>query len=430
MKRFQYIFTFLFLIFLLFGCIQTDQITYPDNHNSILLDYTEYVDIPSLFQYGGDWEAVSKVETKYSSLYKQDNKREMYVFSVPIKELANEKFSFFDPSIQQLDELTYQTNNMNFNVYFNENDISLKYYDDELTFQIEESHSVNLSEDGTCVQYKTEEYDLEVSPAYNAVLMRVMIPKAEKEFKLPIIAAQYKAENEKAGYTILKADDSEKIIICQSIITDSNGRLYTNNQVKVKEKFDQKYIVCSIPPEVSYPIQLEFEVDFYTENMFFDSSAYQEMPRTNSLYNNVSVFDTISEDKNGYTYMKFNVKSFTPKKADLLDSISLSFYVMNCREGTVLEVYSLQEDWCAWTLSWWNRPEHKEKLGEIPLSQEGWYTIDLKEYVERLIENNYYRRVDNSILLKIKDETEGYAVVAASDNKIIPPFFSVKYRTE
>ena len=64
------------------------------------------------------------------------------------------------------------------------------------------------------------------------------------------------------------------------------------------------------------------------------------------------------------------------------------------------------------------------------MSQEGWYTIDLKEYVERLIENNYYRRGDNSILLKIKDETEGYAVVAASDNKITPPFFSVKYRTE
>lgn len=59
----------------------------------------------------------------------------MYVFSVPIKELNNEKFSFFDPSIQQLDELTYQTNNMNFNVYFNENDISLKYYEEELTLK-------------------------------------------------------------------------------------------------------------------------------------------------------------------------------------------------------------------------------------------------------------------------------------------------------
>ena len=99
MKRFQYIFTFLFLIFLLSGCSQTDQITYPDNHNSILIEYRELVDIPALFQYGEDWKAVSKVETKYSSLYKQDNKREMYVFSVPIKELANEKFSFFDPSI-------------------------------------------------------------------------------------------------------------------------------------------------------------------------------------------------------------------------------------------------------------------------------------------------------------------------------------------
>ena len=160
MKRFQYIFTYVFLVFFMSGCIPTNQITYPDNHDSILIEYRELVDIPALFQYGEDWEAVSKVETKYSSLYKQDNKREMYVFSVPIKELANEKFSFFDPSIQQLDEITYQTNNMNFNVYFNENDILLQYYDDELTFQIEEPHSVNLSEDGTCFQYKTEKYDL------------------------------------------------------------------------------------------------------------------------------------------------------------------------------------------------------------------------------------------------------------------------------
>ena len=164
--------------------------------------------------------------------------------------------------------------------------------------------------------------------------------------------------------------------------------------------------------------------------MFFDSSAYQSIPTTNSLYNNVSIFDTVSDDKNGYTYMKFNVKSFTPKRADLLDSISLSIYVMNCKEGTVLEVYSLHEDWCAWTLSWRNKPKYKEKLGELSLSKAGWYTIDLQKYVKHLIANDYYRRIENSIMFKIKNGTEGYAVVASSDNKITPPFFSVQYRIE
>lgn len=64
-------------MFFLSGCIQTDQITYLDNHNSMLVEYRELVDIPALFQYGEDWEAVSKIETKYSSLYERDNKREI-----------------------------------------------------------------------------------------------------------------------------------------------------------------------------------------------------------------------------------------------------------------------------------------------------------------------------------------------------------------
>lgn len=52
MKIIQYLFTYIFLIFFMSGGSPINQITYPDNHNSILLDYTEYVDISSLFQYG------------------------------------------------------------------------------------------------------------------------------------------------------------------------------------------------------------------------------------------------------------------------------------------------------------------------------------------------------------------------------------------
>lgn len=429
MKKYQYIFTFLFLIFLQ-GCIRTDQIEYPDNHESFLIDYSEYIDIPSIFQYSGDWEAVSKVETKYSSLYKKGNNREMYVFSVPVKEFDDETFSFFDSSIYRINENTYQTNNKNFNVYFNGANFLMKYYERELELQFEKPSCITCSDDGTYVIYQTERYDLNIFTGYNAVLMKITVPDSLDEFRLPLESKQYKFQNSKAGYAVLKTDESDCVIICQSIITDSNSIIYTNNPVKIKEKSGQRYIVFDIPKGLSYPIQLEFEIDFCTENMFFDSSAYQSIPTTNSLYNNVSIFDTISDDKNGYTYMKFNVKSFTPKRADLLDSISLSIYVMNCKEGTVLEVYSLQEDWCAWTLSWRNKPKYKEKLGELSLSKAGWYTIDLQNYVEHLIANDYYRRIENSIMFKIKNGTEGYAVAASSDNKITPPFFSVQYRIE
>jgi len=430
MKNLQHIISILLLLCFVSGCSPTDQVTYPGKHDSILMDYNEAIDIPALFRYGVGWEAVPKVETKYSSLYKQDNKREMYIFSVPIKELANEKFSFFDTYIQQLNEFTCKTNNENFNILFNATDITLEYYNENLTLKIEEAYSVNQTEDCAGVQYKTEEYDLEVFQANNAALFQLEINQPIKEILIPIEADKYKAKNDKAGYAILKEDDADKIIISQAIIYDKNEFAYPNTKVRIKNKAGQKYIVYDLPSDIEYPVRLEFEVDFYTENMFFDSSAYEENPRVNSLYNNVSIFNTLEEGREGYTYMKFNIKSFTPKKKELLESVYLNLYVKNCIEGTTLEIYSMQEDWCAWTLSWKTKPQHKEKLGEVELTKAGWYTIDLSEYTKRLIDNDYYGRVDNSILIKAKDETGSYAIIASTDNKVTPPFFKVNYLTE
>ena len=123
--------------------------------------------------------------------------------------------------------------------------------------------------------------------------------------------------------------------------------------------------------------------------------------------------------------MKFNIRSFTPKRKDLLDSVTLNLYVLYCSGDVELEVYSVRNDWCSWELTWLKQPAHNEKIGEFKISESGWYSIDLTEYVKLLIDKKYYNLQNNSILFKVKGESSGYAVFTSTDNSVFPPFFEV-----
>ena len=140
------------------------------------------------------------------------------------------------------------------------------------------------------------------------------------------------------------------------------------------------------------------------------------------------VFDSISPSKATHNYMKFNIRSFTPKKEELLDQIILNLYVLYCSDEIEIEVYSVRNDWCSWELTWLNQPEHNEKIGEFKVSNAGWHTLDLTNYVKLLIKENYYNLENNSLLFRVKDDSDGYAIFTSTDNSVYPPFFEVNYR--
>lgn len=85
-------------------------------------------------------------------------------------------------------------------------------------------------------------------------------------------------------------------------------------------------------------------------------------------------------------------------------------------------------------LIWWKwfsiGKQYGEKIGEFEISLEGWYSIDITEYVKFLIENNYFSFENSSIMLKLKDNNAGTVVISSCDNSMYPPFFEVNYLVE
>jgi len=146
--------------------------------------------------------------------------------------------------------------------------------------------------------------------------------------------------------------------------------------------------------------------------------------------NNVNIFDTVNPGNTGYTYLKYNVRSITPKDPELLDSFKLNFYAMAVDGDVDIEVYRITNDWCSWTTAWYNTPPAREKIGYFSLSEPGWHTIDFTEYIKHLIKSGYYNLTDNSVVFKMKESSEGYAVLASANNSFTPPYFEINYRNQ
>jgi len=427
------------LILILSKFLSSSEPIIADNHNSIFLPQ-DFRDVKEIFNL--PYEEVTSVSTKYSILYKDGNNRKMFVFAVLVREMENDKHILFDNKIYENDDGTFKTQNKEFNLNFNSNAINLSYKN--LNFSVllnntkmnkDENYFNTYGETKEAVKYTNvvDNIDLRCIPTYNGLLMEFdLLNKTEKsEITFEIDINKLKYENDPAGYVKILKDDNNAGVIYQGIVLDNDNRIYTNNRVKISIK-DKKYYLTidlsKLPSDVIYPAKLAFNFDFYCEKMFYDTSVYEATPSTNTILNNVSIFDSINEKHAGYTYMKYNVKSFTPKDSSLIESFTFNFYVISVSDSIEIEVYRAAKDWCSTQINWRDKPLYKEKIGEFTLSEIGWHKIDLTDYVKLLIDRDYDNLNDNGIVFKVKEGSKGYAIWTSADNTYAPPYFEVNYR--
>lgn len=273
-----------------------------------------------------------------------------------------------------------------------------------------------------------------VTPAYNGITITCEIDPG-KDMELPIEYSGVKVCNKSAGYIVLKDRQvnsdlkGNRFVITRPVVSDELGKVYVDSPIKIHEGSRESKLIYKIPAGALGKITLTFSINYYCENMFFDCAAYQRNSKVNYIFDSYVAFDSVTPDSGTYNYLKFNIRSFTPKKSKLLDSVTLNFFVLYCQDETDVEIYSVRRDWCSWQLTWKNKPKFNEKIGEFKVSGSGWYSIDLTQYAKRLIDDNYYNLIDNTIMLKTKDESKGYVIFTTTDNSVMPPFFEVHYRT-
>jgi hypothetical protein len=289
-----------------------------------------------------------------------------------------------------------------------------------------------------------DDIDLKFIPVYNGVSLEFELLNEIKNsrIEIEIDIGDFVYENYEAGYALIfQEEPPDKYvnppgrvgIIYQAVAVDRDGRFYPDNHVRIYERNRARYFtidLSALPPDVNYPVTVSLNFDVYFHKMFFNNSVREAIPRISSPLNNVSIFDTINPGNNGYTYLKYNLRSITPKDPELIDSFYLNFYVMAVDGDVDLEVFRLANNWCSWVTTWKNRPRTRQKIGYLSLSEAGWHTIDLTEYIKRLIAHDYYNISDNSIVFKMKKGSEGHAIFASANNSFTPPYFEINYRVQ
>lgn len=407
-------------------------------HNNIDVKENKLVDTPAKFHHMlSKSNLLSNMTTPYSVLYGKDKTRQMYVFSVPIQEKINAKHSLMENKIVK-NKNEFITTNKTFNISFNTNKINLKNSQDSFEILIDNIKTIQQNNDytniyeykGKSIKYTDKDNNiLFCFPTYNGLLMEYNLNSSKQRIEFELNLNEYEFLNDEAGYVQLLKNSNEKMgIIYQGIITDKNNKFLINNKAEIVKRNNKFYLSYKLPQNMEYPIKFIINIDFYSEKMFFDTSNYNTSPKTNFIFNNISFFDTQIEDAQEQTYVKFNLKSITPKSAELLNTISLNFYAIFSEGELDIEVFKVQDEWCSWTMNWNEQPDYYEKIGEINVNKSGWYSLDITEYAKELINNNYDQMIDNSIVLIAKRKSEGRAIFASADNSCAPPYFKIDYK--
>lgn len=425
---------------LLFGIFSSNGEVIPDSDADLIIINNQNVDIDAFFSGRNE---VSQVATRYSILYKDANRRQMYVCSVPIRNVDdNNKYSLVNRDVVLEEENTYTTSNVDYNVTYSVDNIRIGNPDK--WFQLNMNGAQNLSyvasytniykddNAGMCYFFD-DDYKILVSPAYNGITITCEINNNQR-VAIPVEFINMNPTNKPAGYIVIKDKrangdmEGNNFVITRPIVSDEAGNVYFNNPITLIENKTGSRLIYDIPKEISGKVTLTFSLNYYCENMFFDCAAYENNNNVNYIFDSYVLFDSIASDSSTYNYMKFNIKSFTPKDAKLLDNVTLNLFAIHCTGEIDIEVYSVQHDWCSWLLTWKNKPKVNEKIGEFKVSAAGWYSIDLTQYVKLLINEEYYNLENNTIMFKIKDGCNGNVIFASTDNSVMPPFFEVNYR--
>ena len=405
------------------------------NNDNLLLEkphINSTEQIKELFYKQGE---IKQVSTRYSILYGNSKNREMYVFSNPVRESQEFSYSVINREIENSGDY-YCVTNDSFCVYFLKDKITAKNGKDCISITMNSISDFNFlpdylnvyGEKTTAIKYNTDENNyIVVYPSCYGINLEYSWENPINDVALTIGAQDYDYEKYEAGYVMLLDQDDKKVIFHKAALYDENKNFLGQTDVGVSNSSDSIEVKYNISPNKSSSRLILISIDFYFEKMFFDTSVYEAIPKTNTVFNNISLFDSFNPNNEGYTYMKFNIASFTPKNSDLLKSAVLNFYVMGIDAEAIVDVYVVENDWCSWLHTWSNKEEFYKQIGYFTVSKIGWHSIDMTDYVKDLIDNQYYGQENNSIVFKLRDNCNSVLVLASTDNTYAPPFWCIKY---
>ena len=324
MKRFNSV--LMAIIHILFACAVTSCVS-PERMVSIS-------PIENILSIDNEMESVA---TEYSVTYSQADYRKMFVFAVPVREFSDAHPKFMNNYISPVSKHEFETINSNYKVRYHSNSIEMQYNNDSLEIMLENgkkselihnrSNMYNSQTDGVLYGTNNKNVNVSCAPSYNGLTVDLEVRKPIKNnyVDLKMDFGRYSYLNDKAGYVQIKQEDQKIAVLYPGVSSDKNERTFVNGKLEMIQKQEEKslrvYLNHMTESNVSYPLRVSINMDFYTEKMFFDTSVYEDKPNLNSLLDNVSKFNTRDDCCQGYTYIKLNLNSLTPNNSEYLQRV-------------------------------------------------------------------------------------------------------------
>ena len=403
------------------GCTRKQGV---DSNENLLIEHKSHIDYSEILERDNE---IFEVATPYSVLYKSNKKRTMFIFSRQVREYCDVKYEMPSLSFKKGNDNSYQ---------FHFNDLHVFCMEEEIVFQNEGKDAIiismknwernDLDEFGIKVQYTTIDSNMTILPTFGGVEIIVDYNQEVNHVSFPITLIECTRKNHKAGYVTIENQQKDLYIIHQAV-AEYPQKIEYGLETNIQKKNSQWKLEVSLSDDADLTKRIRFMIDSVSEQMFFDSSVYESTPRVNNIYSNYSYLDNRSGLQNGCTYVKFNARTITPKDSGAMEKFYFSFYIEYIEKPVTLEFYGMTQDWCSWRITWRNKPSINNKLGECYIDQKGWYTVDLTGYIKNVIDSDYFLLVDNSFMIRVKDDSSGYVVMASTDHSSFFPYFEVNY---
>lgn len=391
----------------------------------------------------------AKYNSPYTVCYKnKDGSYSFFIFSSPIQYKGKDNmFHFIDNSIVQSSYQNYDYENKENNIktYFSKNGICIRSNEDAqflLNFIDESNFILKLNENYvnsygdsvSAVVYQSEAIDYVVYPV-NMGIKCEMILKSREALKTDIgfcLKGSFDSFlNNVFEYTTFEQESQIKSIFhYPTVMLGQELRYDLQCLVDIKEVDKGCNINFTLPSTVfdqakNDSIKLDMSFVLYHSNMP-DVGVYSKMNRNSYLSQKAFVGSTPSLGEGVYL-SRLRLNYFTTIKPEQILGASMNIKALqNPSFFSNVELYNVKEQWSSTQLLWGQTPAYGQQVGKASaITKNSYLNVEISDYVKRCFEDPAGTQESLGVLLKAKEQSGGYGVLATSDNAAYPSFIKI-----
>lgn len=172
-------------------------------------------------------------------------------------------------------------------------------------------------------------------------------------------------------------------------------------------------------------IKLDMSFVLYHSNMP-DVGVYSKMNRNSYLSQKAFVGSTPSLGEGVYL-SRLRLNYFTTIKPEQILGASMNIKALqNPSFFSNVELYNVKEQWSSTQLLWGQTPAYGQQVGKASaITKNSYLNVEISDYVKRCFEDPAGTQESLGVLLKAKEQSGGYGVLATSDNAAYPSFIKI-----